>query len=45
MYNVVCSKDRKYTRFTKTAVEFVQIRPIDLIDQHELTRLLPKISS
>ncbi len=33
------------SRFTKTAVEFAQIRPIDLIDQCELTRLLHKISS
>ncbi len=33
------------SRFTKTAIEFAQIRPIDLIDQHELTRILHKISS
>jgi tetratricopeptide (TPR) repeat protein len=33
------------SRFTKTAIEFAQIRPIDLIDQHELSRILHKLSS
>ncbi len=32
------------SKFTKNAIEFAQIRPIDLIDKEELTRLLQKIS-
>lgn len=31
------------SRFTKSAVEFAQIRPIDLIDKEELTKLLHNI--
>jgi tetratricopeptide (TPR) repeat protein len=33
------------SKFTKNAIEFAQIRPIDLIDKEELTKLLQKISS
>jgi len=32
------------SKFTRTAVEFAQIRPIDLIDKDELSKLLEKIS-
>lgn len=32
------------SKFTRTAIEFAQIRPIDLIDKDELTKLLDKIS-
>lgn len=32
------------SKFTKNAVEFAQIRPIDLVDKEELTRLLQKIA-
>jgi tetratricopeptide (TPR) repeat protein len=32
------------SKFTRTAVEFAQIRPIDLIDKDELSKLLDKIS-
>jgi tetratricopeptide (TPR) repeat protein len=32
------------SKFTRTAVEFAQIRPIDLIDKEELTKLLDTIS-
>jgi len=31
------------SRFTKSAIEFAQIRPIDLIDKEELVKLLHKI--
>ena len=32
------------SKFTKNAVEFSQIRPVDLIDKEELTKLLQKIT-
>jgi len=32
------------SKFTRTAVEFAQIRPIDLIDKDELSKILDKIS-
>jgi hypothetical protein len=33
------------SKFTKKAVEFAQIRPIDLIDKNDLTKLLQKVMS
>lgn len=32
------------SKFTRTATEFAQIRPIDLVDKDELTKLLRKLS-